>query len=172
MAPTPQPPPPCEGEGEIEQTATRRKTGLLLHWAPVLLWMALILVLSSRSDFRTAAPAPVAGSDNAFFAVSKLVHVVEYSVLGLLLLRALHGSGGGVGLSLWLAVMVAVFGSGLFGAIDELRQSFVPNRTPRLADVALDTAAALGTSALAAGVMRLRNTRPPSRQVRVERASP
>jgi VanZ family protein len=123
--------------------------------------MALILVLSSRSDFRSAAPAPVAGSDNAFFAISKLVHVVEYGMLGLLLLRALHGSGGGVGMSLRLAVLAAVLGSGLFGALDELRQSFVPNRTPRLADVVLDTAAALVAALLAAGLVRLRApTRP------------
>ena len=134
--------------------------------------MALILVLSGRSDFRTAAPTPVAESNTVFFAVSKLVHVAEYGTLGLLLLRALHGNGGGVGRSLWVSVLVAALGSGLFGALDELRQSFVPNRTPRLADVALDTGSALVATVIAAGIVRLRQARPASRPVGMERARP
>ena len=146
--------------------------GLLSHWAPVLLWMALILVLSSRSDFRSAAPTPVAESQSVFFAVSKLAHVVEYGVLSLLLLRALHGAGGGVRLPLVVAVVVAVLGSGLFGALDELRQSFVPNRTPRVVDIALDTASALMAALLAVGLVRLRQIRLASRPVGVERARP
>ena len=171
-APAPRPPPPCEGEGEIQQSVTRRLAGLLWGWGPVLLWMAVILALSSRSDFRSAAPTPVAESQGVFFAVSKVVHVVEYGVLALLLLRALRGGGSGWCLPLGLAVVVSVLVAGLFGALDELRQSFVPNRSPRLADIALDTASALVAALLAAGVIRLRHARLASRSVRVERASP
>jgi VanZ family protein len=131
--------------------------------------MGVILSLSSRSDLRSAAPSPVMESDSAFFTVSKMAHVVEYSTLGLLLLRALAGRGGGVWLSLGVAVMVAVVASGMFGALDELRQSFVPNRTPRLTDIALDTGSALAATLLAAGVIRLRQARLTSRSVSVER---
>jgi VanZ family protein len=133
--------------------------GLLWGWAPVLLWMALILMLSSRSDFQTSAPAPVAESQGVFFAVSKLAHVVEYSVLGLLLLRALYGAGGGLCWPLGLAVVASVLASGLFGALDELRQSFVPNRSPRLADIALDTASALSACLVVCAWLCLRRTR-------------
>lgn len=172
MPPSPRPPLSHAGEGEAIRDTGRRLVGLLWGWGPVLLWMAVILALSSRSDFRSAAPAPVAESHSVFFAVSKVVHVVEYGVLALLLLRALRGSGGGWRLPLGLAVVVAVLGSGLFGALDELRQSFVPNRSPRLADIALDTASALVAALLAAGVIRLRHARLASKPVRVERASP
>ena len=149
---------------------TRRLVDLLWSWLPVLVWMGVILWLSSRSDLRSAAPTPVMESQSVFFAVSKVAHVVEYSVLGLLLLRALHGSGGGLNLSLGLAIVVSILVSGLFGALDELRQSFVPNRTPRLADVALDTGSALAATLLAASLSRLRGIRTASKQVRVERA--
>ena len=149
-----------------------RFAGLLWGWMPVLLWMSLILVLSSRSDLRTAAPTPVSESQGVFFAVSKLAHIVEYSVLALLLLRALHGARVGPSLPLGLAVVVSVLVSGLFGTLDELRQSFVPNRTPRVADIALDTTSALIAALLAAGLVRLRRSRLSSRSVCVERANP
>jgi VanZ family protein len=169
MARTSQPP-PRPGEGEIQQSATRRGVELLWSWVPVLVWMGVILALSSRSDLRSSAPTPVMESQSVFFAISKVAHVVEYSVLGLLLLRALAGRAGGLCLPLGAAVVVAVLASGLFGALDELRQSFVPNRTPRLADIALDTGSALAATLLAAGVSRLRQARPASRSGSVERA--
>ncbi|HZO26014.1 MAG TPA: VanZ family protein [Chloroflexota bacterium] len=172
MTPTPQPPPPSEREGEIQQSATHRVAGLLWSWGPVLVWVAVILALSSRSDYQSAAPAQVSEAPGVFFAVSKLVHVVEYSVLGLLLLRALAATGGGPGLGLGVAVAVSVLLAGLFGALDELRQSFVPGRTPRLGDIALDTGSALVATLIAAGLVRLRVSRPSPRSVRVERASP
>ena len=135
-------------------------------------WMALILWLSSRSDLRAAAPSQIMETQGVFFAASKVAHVVEYSVLGLLLLRALSGTGGGLSLPLGIAVVTSVLVSGLFGALDELRQSFVPNRTPRLADIALDTVSALAATLLAAGLLRVGQSRPSRASVSVERASP
>ena len=135
-----------------------RLARLLWSWLPVLVWMALILSLSSQSDLRAAAPTPVMETEGAFFAASKLAHVVEFSVLGLLLLRALAGVDGGLRLPLWAAVLAAMLVAGLVGTLDELRQSFVPNRTPRLADIALDTTSALAASLLAAGLLHLRRS--------------
>jgi VanZ family protein len=149
-----------------------RLARLLWSWLPVLIWMALILSLSSRSDLRTAAPPQLTETHRVNFVVSKSAHIVEYSVLGLLLLRALRGASGAVRLPLGTAVVAAVLMSGLFGALDELRQSFVPNREPRLADIALDTVSALVASLLAAGWLRFRHSRLLSRSVSIERANP
>jgi VanZ family protein len=156
----------------LRPLAFRHFAGLAWSWAPVLIWMVVIRSLSSRSDFRSATPSSVTETPGFFFALSKVAHVVEYGGLGLLLLRALAGAGGGVRLSLGLAVVVAVLVSGLFGAFDELRQWFVPNRTPRFADIVLDTASALVATTVAAVLVRCWQSRPASRSVRVERASP
>jgi hypothetical protein len=149
-----------------------RVAGLLSSWLPVLVWMVVILSLSSRSDLRSVAPPQVSETQGAFLAASKMVHVVEYSVLGLLLLRAIGSVGGGIGLSLGAAVAASVVVVGLFGTLDELRQSFVPNRTPRIADIVLDTASSLVATLLAAGWLRFRQSRIASRSVQVEQLSP
>jgi hypothetical protein len=161
MAPTPQPLPPCEGEGEIQQSVTRRVVELFWTWAPVLAWMALILALSGQSDLPARTNLQTGETIRTTFAAAKLVHVFEYSVLALLLLRALTGVGGGVRLSFGAAVVVTVLVAGLFGALDEFRQSFVPRREPRLSDVALDTASAVAACLLVGAWIRLRSSRPP-----------
>ena len=123
-----------------------------------MLWMALILSLSSQSDLPARTNPQTGETIRATFAAAKLFHVFEYSVLALLLLRALTTPRGGVRLALGTAVVVAVVVSGLFGGLDELRQSFVPRREPRLSDIALDTASSLGACLLAWAWLRLRHT--------------
>lgn len=136
-----------------------RLAGLLWSWAPVLVWMAVILALSSQSDVPARANPQTGETIRPTFAAAKLAHIVEYGVLGLLLLRALLSERGGARLSLGAAVVVAVVLSSLFGGLDELRQSFVPRREPSLADVGLDTVSALAAAAIAAAWLRYRQLR-------------
>jgi VanZ family protein len=121
--------------------------------------MALILSLSSQSDLPARTNPQTGETIRSTFAAAKLAHVVEYAVLGPLLLRALTLRAGGMRLSLGLAIGLAVVGAGLFGCVDEVRQSFVPRREPSLADVVLDTASAAAATLLAAGWLRWRSAR-------------
>jgi VanZ family protein len=108
------------------------------YWLPVILWMLLILFLSGRSDFGRQ-PNPVTGEPvRTTFTLAKMLHLVEYGVLAAVLFRATTAAGGGVGLRPGRAAVWVVLIATAFGAADELRQSFVPAREPRLADVAID----------------------------------
>jgi VanZ family protein len=71
-----------------------------------------------------------------------------------------------------VAIGITVVVAAVFGGLDEIRQSFVPTREPRLADVALDTASALVASLGVAGWQRYRGARLRARRLEVERASP
>ena len=75
----------------------------------------------------------------------KVLHLVEYSVLAALFVRALTREGMG-----WRdAVLAAIVMTSLYGASDEYHQAFVPNRQARWADVCLDSfGAGLGVMAL------------------------
>ena len=105
--------------------------------------MFLILWMSSRSDLPVRTNPQTGETIKTTFTLAKIAHVVEYSVLALLLLRALMSPLGGARLAFKTAAICTVVTCGLFGGLDELRQSLVPNREPRLFDVALDTASAL-----------------------------
>lgn len=68
----------------------------------------------------------------------KLVHFIEYGVLGLLLVRAAYQSTVRRRRNYWLCLLVAV----LYGMSDEFHQIFVPHRTADVWDLAADTAGA------------------------------
>ena len=121
-----------------------RLGALVWAWLPVLVWMALILGLSGQANL-PARQNPATGEViRSTYTLAKLAHVVEYGVLGLLLLRATMLPSGGPGLRFASAAAWTVVAATLFGGVDELRQSLVPNREPRLGDVLLDGASALG----------------------------
>lgn len=125
-------------------------------WLPVLLWMALILTLSGQSSL-PARQNPATGEViRSTYTLAKAAHVVEYSVLGLLILRAMTSPAGGLGLGFGSAALWAVAAATAFGAGDELRQSFVPNREPSFGDVAIDGASALAAVCVVGVVRRLR----------------
>jgi VanZ family protein len=145
---------------------------LLWTWLPVLVWMALILAMSSRSDLPVRHNPQTGEVIKTTFTAAKLAHVFEYSVFALLMLRALVGAGGGLRWPLPVAIAVTVVAAGMFGGLDEIRQSFVPTREPRLTDVALDTASALITSLGVAGWRRYRAARLTPQPVVAERSSP
>ena len=139
-----------------------RLAGRLWSWLPVLAWMALILLLSGQSDLPARTNPRTGETIRTTFAAAKLAHVVEYSILGLLLLRGLTHPTGGARLPMRTAIVAAVLASAAFGGLDELRQSFVPNREPRLSDVVLDTASALAALLAVTAWRRFRSLRPAS----------
>jgi VanZ family protein len=129
------------------------------HWAPPVLWMAVILALSSEagSAERTgrlllpilqallpgASPLQV---EAAHALVRKAAHVTEYGVLGALWLRALLAAG--------RRRRPAAFGTlavcAAWAAVDEGLQTLTIARTGHLFDVGLDVGGALTAVGIAA----------------------
>jgi VanZ family protein len=127
---------------------------LLRYWLPVVVWMALIFSASADTQsyvhssrlfepllrwlFPHLPPATVAQIHHLF---RKTCHLTEYAILACLFWRAIRKPGKNdprpwrweeVGLA--LAVVFA------YAASDEFHQIFVPNRTPLVSDVLIDTA--------------------------------
>ena len=93
-------------------------------WLPALAHMALIFFLSHQSRL-PGPPMPIPYFD-------KMMHGLFYGVLGFLVLRAwLKGSYACID---WKAVAFTLLVVALYGLSDEFHQSFVPNRTPDIAD--------------------------------------
>lgn len=101
---------------------------LLHYWLPVLAYVILIFSLSSIPNL--APPFHFRNSD-------KMVHVMEYSILGFLLTRALRtipawqGAAAGAGLALLIGSAV--------GALDEIFQKGTPGRESSPFDWIADT---------------------------------
>ena len=108
--------------------ATRSAFALGLAWLPVLAWLALIFVLSSLPDEH--------GGLDVGKGVPKLAHLAEYGILGLLVARAVTQRGGPLVDRRTLLPLLAI---ALYAVSDELHQAFVPDRTPAVTDVAIDT---------------------------------
>lgn len=123
--------------------------GRLTHYAPLVLWVGLIMLLSSGQAsmsetsrfirplleflFPTASPETLLQYHGY---IRKSAHIAEYAVLALLALRA-FGDSHFKGLSRYrfaLSIAVVVLVSG----IDELNQSFISSRTGSIYDVVLD----------------------------------
>jgi len=116
---------------------TRRTTHRLSLWAPVALYMMFIFWLSSISR---PPELPSGVSDKA-------AHVLLYSGLGALLVRARAG-GWWRQVTLGMAAMAIVVAT-LYGVSDEIHQAFVPPRQVEAGDILAD---AVGAS-LAAGAL-------------------
>jgi VanZ family protein len=104
---------------------------LFWHWLPPLAWMVLIFVLSAQPDL-PHAPGPWLD-----VLLKKTGHAVTYGVLAWLYWRALrqHTWEGCASTILRVAsVGLAV----AYGLSDEYHQTFVPGRTGRPVDVAID----------------------------------
>ena len=100
-----------------------------LLWLPAAGWAAFIFFLSSQP----ALPSPEAVGD-------KEAHAFTYGVLAFLCLIGLTGAR-------WRAMTIlriatALLLAVLYGASDEFHQSFVPGRTPDVADLAADAVGA------------------------------
>ncbi len=121
----------------------------LLLWGPPLAFMALIFYSSAQPD-----PAP------RITAVvwDKLLHASGYTVLAVLLCRALRGERMTVG----LAACIAAILTSAYGASDEWHQSFTPMRSSDFKDWTADTVGA----AMGAAVYALAGINTASRQLR------
>ena len=101
------------------------------YWAPPLLYMALIFVISSMKQ----PPLPMPKFE--WLTIDKLYHFIEYAILGGLLARAFVKAKPSVVPSQLIWGLAAVL-SILYGASDEWHQTFVPGRLATLADWVAD----------------------------------
>ncbi|RLC91090.1 MAG: hypothetical protein DRI79_03800 [Chloroflexi bacterium] len=110
----------------------------LRHWLPPLVWMALIFMVSARSDL------PHIGERWLDILLKKIGHAVAYGVLAWLYRRALHRhfSTGSTLRTISIGLSVA------YALSDEYHQTFVPGRNGTLVDVAVDGAGACGAMLL------------------------
>jgi VanZ family protein len=100
-----------------------RRLGL---WAPPIIYMMVIFLLSAQSNPMPAVTTRV---------WDKLLHLTEYGGLALLFCRALVGEGLG-----WLATMLAAIAlTSIYGASDEWHQMFTPMRSADVRDWVADT---------------------------------
>lgn len=117
-----------------------RRLAAIRHWWPVFLWSTIILCMSS---------VPGSRLDEVGFEVSdKLIHAVEYAVLGAL---ALWCATRGRGVGIRAALLAFVIATGV-GAVDENYQRLIPQRESSAMDWAADVAGAAIGVGLAAGV--------------------
>jgi len=110
--------------------ALSRRAYIVRYWLPPVLYAAFIFFLSSLpgKDY----PYP-------FFSVDKVVHLVEYAVLGYLLARAF-----GYNLSDKKSLFIRAFSvSFLYGLSDEFHQWFVPYRVVSFMDMLANAAGSL-----------------------------
>ena len=103
----------------------------LKYWAPPVLYMVVIFVLSSLEQ----PPLPM--PEFEWLTIDKLYHFIEYAILGALVARALVKTKPAILPSRWVWYVAAVF-SILYGASDEWHQTFVPGRFATLADWVAD----------------------------------
>ncbi len=100
----------------------------LKYWGPVFFYCSIIVFLSSQSYPSQHLPSFL------YSMSDKLLHGLEYGVLGILLYRAFHRTNRPLR-SISLAIICAVG----FGMSDEIHQWFVPNRQIDIWDLLADT---------------------------------
>ncbi len=136
------------------------------YWAPVLLWMCVIFLMST-SAFSSQNTSLVIEPILRFLAPSlsgrqvemihdlirKAGHVTEYFILGILLFSAFRGDSKEK--KMWRWALFSLLVVAFYAAGDEFHQSFVSTRTPSLFDVVIDTASGI----LSQGVNILRHRR-------------
>ncbi|MFW6437542.1 MAG: thioredoxin [Armatimonadota bacterium] len=114
-------------------------------WLPPIAWAGVILV-------GTSVPR-VPGPDIAGF--DKVGHLVAYGILGVLLMRGFYYC---QRLTYARAAAWTLIAGGLFGALDEWHQSFIPSRSMELLDFAADFTG-LVLAVVAVGTWHRLNTR-------------
>ena len=102
---------------------------LLKYWLPPILWG---LIIFSFSSLQVGSSNEIYWKD---FVIKKTAHIVEYSILAVLLYRAMIGSD----IEKKKAIIFSMLIVSLYGFTDEFHQSFTPGREPRIRDVIIDT---------------------------------
>jgi VanZ family protein len=111
---------------ELQQSKPlSRRAYLVRYWLPPFLCAALIFFLSSL---------PGKKYPYTFFSADKLIHVVEYAVLGYLVARAFGCDLHERQILFVRSLVVCV----LYGISDELHQWFVPDRVVSVMDLLAD----------------------------------
>jgi VanZ family protein len=138
----------------------------LRYWLPLLIWLSVIFVgstnlMSAEHTSRFVVPFLLwlkpGMSPRTIWVVlvviRKCAHVTEYTVLALLLWRALR-SVPVLRTKTLIAFAVVILSCALFAASDEFHQTFVKSRTPSIRDVLLDVAGAILGLLVGASVAR------------------
>jgi VanZ family protein len=102
----------------------------LALWLPVVVWMGVIFAGSSIGK------VPQVGGETLDGLVHRAAHVLEFAVLGALLLRA-TSKGKPVSKR---EIIIALLLVGLYGASDEFHQRFTPGRNSEGISVLFDVA--------------------------------
>ena len=103
-------------------------TKFLIYWVPMLVWMAGIFFTSSLTQME--ANVLTSRFPNLINEVS--IHTGEFAVLSVLTFRVLRAYGSMQTSMIWIVTLLI---SIIYGAIDELHQSFVPGRVPSWIDL-------------------------------------
>ena len=106
-----------------------RKKHFLKFWFPVIIYAILIFSVSSMEKPFTA--------DFEIIGMDKILHILEYAVLGFLLGRAIAASLPNASPSK-LIFIVFIIGT-LYGFTDELHQYFIPGRDASIWDLLSDS---------------------------------
>ncbi len=120
--------------GVVDAASRKRVSLIAWYWLPVLTYAGLIFYLSSLPNPEELAPTlfQVAGD--------KVLHGIEYGILGVLCYRAFRYAAGSwaAGAALGLAILSAAG----YGLSDEIHQAFVPSRESGVSDVLADAVGA------------------------------
>ena len=103
-----------------------------VYWLQVFIWLEVIFILSSIP----AANLPKMPSESCNFWAHRIAHIGEYSVLGVLLIRAYGFNLARIGVYTILFLSNYILLAGIF---DEWHQSFVAGRHSQLIDAIFDT---------------------------------
>ena len=108
----------------------------LLHWGPVILWMAVIYTVSSNSyPYRVISPDVSIPNET----IGRVAHIFEYAILAVLTGRAILM---GRKLSVRNAIKIFLF-SISYAMFDEFHQNMVPERSFQSFDLGLDVVGSL-----------------------------
>ena len=99
----------------------------LHYWFPLFAYCVLIFILSSSH-----IPFP----SLQVFWNDKLLHIVEYSILGFLMARAIFSLN--LRYSKGFLLILTIILSTLYGLSDEVHQALIPERTASVGDIMAD----------------------------------
>lgn len=120
------------------------------RWLLVILWMALIFILSSQPK----ASMPHYPNGMLDWGIKKSAHMIEYGILAILFWRAVSGCAGATvrRSQVWLVPLFCL----VYAATDEYHQSFVPGRSSSVWDVLVDGLGTLLTLTIVSLLLKLR----------------